>query len=117
MTETIAFISPKIDETMRQKIAESLRIRGIAITDKMQNATLVIADVAQPVERMGIADFAEKIIAKYLQKASILNREILLLNQKLEKNKPEFNMRHPLKQFNQIKQINRQRFFNRTRCK
>lgn len=117
MAETIAFISPKIDEPMRQKIAELLRIHQIATTDTIQNATLIIADVGQPVERMGIADFAEKIIAKYLQKASILNREILLLNQKLEKNKPEFNMRHPLKQFNQIKQINRQRFFNRTRCK
>ena len=117
MTETIVFISPKIDETMRQKIAESLRIRHIKTTDNIQDATLIIADVGQPVERMGIADFAEKIIAKYLQKVSILNREILLLNQKLEKNKPEFNMRHPLKQFNQIKQINRQRFFNRTRCK
>ncbi len=56
-------------------------------------------------------------IPKYLQKASILNREILLLNQKLEKNKPEFNMRHPLKQFNQTKQTYRQRFFNRTKCK
>jgi len=53
-------------------------------------------------------------IPKYLQKASILNREILLLNQKPKKTKSEFNMRHPLKQFNQTK---RQRLFNRTRCK
>ena len=117
MTETIAFISPKIDETMRQKIAESLRIRHIKTTDNIQDATLIIADVGQPVERMGIADFAEKIIATHLQKVSILKREILLLNQKLEKNKPEFNMRHPLKQLNQTKQTYRQRFFNRTRCK
>ena len=102
---------------MRQKIAESLRIRQIKTTDNIQDATLIIADVGQPVERMGIAGFAEKIIEKYLQKVSILNREILLLNQKLEKNKPEFNMRHPLKQFNQTKQTYRQRFFNRTRCK
>lgn len=117
MTETIAFISPNIDKTMRQKIAELLRIRQIKTTDDIQDATLIIADVGQPVERMGIADFAEKIIAKYLQKVSILNREILLLNKKLEKNKPEFNMRHPLKQFNQTKQTYRQRFFNRTRYK
>ncbi len=117
MTETIVFISSKIDETMRQKIAESLRIRQIKTTDNIQDATLIIADVGQPVERMGIADFAEKIVAKYLQKVSILNREILLLNQKLEKNKPECNMQHPLKQFNQTKQTYRQRFFNRTRCK
>lgn len=117
MTETIAFISPKIDETMRQKIAESLRIHHIKTTDNIQDATLIITDVGQPVERMGIADFAEKIIAKYLQKVSILNREILLLNQKLEKNKPECNMQHPLKQFNQTKRKYGQRFFNRTRCK
>ena len=117
MTETIVFISPKIDETMRQKIAESLRIRQIKTTDNIQDATLIIAEVEQPVERMGIAGFAEKIVEQYLQKVSILNREILLLNQKLEKNKPEFNMRHPLKQFNQTKQTYRQRFFNRTKCK
>jgi len=102
---------------MRQKIAESLRIRQIKTTDNIQDATLIIADAEQPVERMGIADFAEKIIEKYLQKVSILNREILLLNQELEKNKPELIMRHPLKQFNKTKQTYRQRFFNRTRCK
>ena len=54
-------------------------------------------------------------IPKYLQKVSIPNREILLLNQKLEKNKPECNMRHPLKQFNQTKYG--QRFLTRTTCK
>lgn len=117
MNNVIVFIAPSVNATMRQKLAESLRIRGIATTDNMQNATLIIADVGQPVERMGIADFAEKIIAKYLQKVSILNREILSLNQKPEKTKPEFNMRHPLKQFNQTKQIYRQRFLNRTKCK
>ena len=82
MNNVIVFIAPSVDATMRQKLAESLRICGIATTDNMQNATLVIANVERPVERMGIADFAEKIIAKYLQKVSILNREILLLNQK-----------------------------------
>lgn len=117
MAETIAFISPKIDETMRQKIAESLRIRHIKTTVNIKDATLIIADVGQPVERMGIADFAEKIIAKYLQKVSILNREILLLNQKLGKNKPEFNTQHKFKQFNQTKQIYRHKFLNRTKCK
>ena len=117
MNNVIVFIAPSVDAAMHQKLAESFRIRGIAITDNMQNATLIIADVGQPVERMGIADFAEKIIATHLQKVSILKREILLLNQKLEKNKPEFNMRHPLKQLNQTKQTYRQRFFNRTRCK
>jgi hypothetical protein len=117
MTETIAFISPKIDETMRQKIAESLRIRHIKTTDNIQDATLIIADVGQPVERMGIAGFAEKIVEQYLQKVSILNHEFLLLDQKPKKTKSEFNMRHPLKQFNQTKQKYRQRFFNRTRCK
>ncbi len=115
MTETIVFISPKIDETMRQKIAESLRIRGIAITDKMQNATLVIADVAQPVKRISIADFAIKLVNNKIQEVLTMKREILLFNQKTQKIKSNLNM--PLKQFNQIKQINRKNFLTRTNCK
>ena len=117
MNNVIVFFAPTVDDTTRKKLAESLRIRGIATTDNIQNATLIIADVGQPVERMGIADFAEKIIAKYLQKVSILNREIFLLNQKTKKTKPETNLRQTLRQFNQTKQTYRQRFFNRTRCK
>ncbi len=117
MTETIVFISPKIDETMRQKIAESLRIRQIKTTDNIQDATLVIADVGQPVRRMEIADFAKELIDEYAQKLVILNHEFLLFDQKPKKTKSEFNMRHPLKQFNQTKQKYGQRLFNRTRCK
>ena len=117
MNKVVVFIAPTIDTDTRQKLAESLRIRGIATTDKMQNATLVIADVAQPVARMGIADFAEKIIDEYAQKFVILKHEFLLLNQKPTKTKSELNIRPPLKRFNQTKQIYRQRFFNRTNHK
>ena len=117
MNNVIVFIAPTIDTAMRQKLAESLRIRGIATTDKKQNATLIIADVERPVKRMGIADVAEKLIDEYAQKFVILKHEFLLLNQKPKKTKSELNLRHPLKQFNQTKKICRQRFFNRTNCK
>lgn len=115
MNNVIVFIAaPTVDNAMRQKLAESLRIRGIATTDKMQNATLIIVDVERPVERMGVADFAEKLIEEYAEKIATLNHEILLHKQK---NKPEFNPQHTLKKFNQTKQIYRQRFFNRTNHK
>ena len=116
MNNVIVFIAaPTVDNAMRQKLAESLRIRGIATTDKMQNATLVIADVERPVERMGIADFAEKLIEEHAQKIAIVNSEILSFNHKDKK--PEFNPQHTLKKFNQTKQNYRQRFFNRTNHK
>ena len=114
MNNVIVFFAPSVDDTIRKKLAESLRIRGIATTDNIQNATLIIADIGQPVERMGIADFAKELIDEYAQKLVILNHEFLLLDQKPKKTKSEFNMRHPLKQFNQTKQTYRQRFFNRT---
>lgn len=114
MNNVIVFIAPTVDAATRWKLAESLRIRGIATTDNMQNATLVIADVERPVERMGIADFAEKLVEEYAEKIATLNHEILLYKQK---NKPEFNPQHTLKKFNQTKQIYRQRFFNRTNHK
>ena len=115
MNNIIVFIAPTVDATIRQKLAESLRIRGIATTDKMQNATLVITDAERPVERMGIADFAEKLIEEHAQKIAIVNSEILSFNHKDKK--PEFNPQHTLKKFNQTKQIYRQRFFNRTNHK
>ena len=114
MNNVIVFIAPTVDMAMRQKLAESFRIRGIAMTDNMQNATLIITDAEQPVRRMEIADFAEELIDEYAQKFVILKHEFLLLNQKPKKTKSELNMRHPLKQFNQTKQIYRQNFFNRT---
>ena len=115
MNNVIVFIAaPTVDNAMRQKLAESLRIRGIATTDKMQNATLIIADVERPVERMGVADFAEKLIEEYAEK----NRDIKSRNFITQtKNKPEFNPQYTLKKFNQTKQIYRQRFFNRTNHK
>jgi len=115
MNNVIVFIAPTVDNATRQKLAESFRIRGIATTDKMRNATLVIADVAQLVARMSIADFAEKLIEEYAQEIAIVNREILYFNHKGKK--PEFNPQHTLKKFNQTKQIYRQRFFNRTNHK
>ena len=117
MNNVVVFIAPSIDATTRQKLADSFRTRGIATTDNMQNATLIITDAEQPVRRMGIADFAKELIDEYAQKLVILNHEFLLLDQKPKKTKSEFNMRHPLKQFNQTKQIYRQRFLNRTKCK
>ena len=115
MKNVIVFIAaPTVDNAMRQKLAELLRIRGIATTNNMQNATLIIADVERPVERMGVADFAEKLIEEYAEKIATSNHEILLHKQK---NKPEFNPQHTLKKFNQTKQIYRQRFLNRTKCK
>lgn len=114
MNNVIVFFAPTVDDTTRKKLAESLRIRGIATTDKMQNATLIIADVERPVERMGVADFSEKLIEEYAEKIATSNHEILLHKQK---NKPEFNPQHTLKKFNQTKQIYRQRFFNRTNHK
>lgn len=117
MNNVIVFIAPSVDAAMHQKLAESFRIRGIAITDNMQNATLIITDAEQPVRRMEIADFAKELIDEYAQKLVILNHEFLLLDQKPKKTKSEFNMRHPLKQFNQTKRKYGQRFFNRTKCK
>ena len=117
MNNVVVFIAPSVDTAMRQKLAESFRIHGIAMTDNMQNATLIITDAEQPVRRMGIADFAKELIDEYAQKLVILNHEFLSLDQKPKKTKSEFNMRHPLKQFNQTKQIYRQRFLNRTKCK
>ena len=114
MNNVVVFIAPSVDAAMRQKLAESFRIHGIAMTDNMQNATLIITDAEQPVRRMGIADFAEKLIEEYAEKIATLNHEILLHKQK---NKPEFNPQHTLKKFNQTKQIYRQRFFNRTNHK
>ena len=114
MNNVVVFIAPSVDAAMRQKLAESFRIHGIAMTDNMQNATLIIADVERPVERMSIADFAEKLIEEYAQEIATVNHEILLHKQK---NKPEFNPQHTLKKFNQTKQIYRQRFLNRTKCK
>jgi hypothetical protein len=81
----------------------------------MQNATLVITNIGQPVKQMDIADLAEKLVDACAQKISIVNREILSLNPK--KQKPTFATAHPLKKFNQTKQNHRQRFLTRTNCK
>ena len=114
MNNVIVFFAPTVDDTTRKKLAESLRIRGIATTDKMQNATLIIVEFERPVERMGVADFAEKLIEEYAEKIATVNHEILLHKQK---NKPEYNPQHTLKIFNQTKKICNQRFFNRKKCK
>lgn len=117
MNNVIVFIAPTVDDATRQKLAESLRIHKIATTDNIQNATLIIADAEPPVERMGIAVFAEKIIDKKLQEVLKTKHEFILLNQKPKKTKPETNLRQPSRQFNQTKQIHIQRFFHRTNCK
>lgn len=118
MTETIVFISPTIDATMRQKLTQECHLRHIKTTDDIHRATLVIADCSKPVERMDIAILAEKLINEAIHKISIINHELFLLNnQKPKKQKTEFNYAQSLKQFNQTKRIQRQRFFNRTNCK
>ena len=117
MKDVVAFIAPTVDEFMRQELTKLLYIHGIATTSSILNAALIIADIQSPVERMDIADFAEKLVDDTIQKVLAMNREILSLNQKPKKTKHELDMRHQLKQFNQTKQIYRQRFFNRTQCK
>ncbi|MBP5485483.1 MAG: hypothetical protein J6Y07_02135 [Alphaproteobacteria bacterium] len=116
MSNVVVFIAPTVDATTRQKLAGSFRIRGFDTTDNIKKATLIITDVGQPVKRMDIADFAEKLVSEYAQKIVETNK-ILLLNQKPKKTKSELNMRHPLKQFNQTKQTYKQRIFNRTNHK
>lgn len=117
MNNIVAFIAPSVDDSVRQKLAELLRIRQIATTDNVQNATLIIADVEQPVEHMSIADFAERLVDNKIQEILKMKREILLFNQQPQKIKPDLNIRPPLKQFIQTKQIHKQRVFNRTNCK
>ena len=118
MTDFIVFISPTIDATMRQKLTQECHLRHIKTTDDIHQATLVIADCSKPVERMDIAILAEKLVNEAIHKISIINHELFLLNnQKPKKQKPEFNYAQSLKQFNQIKQINRKKFLTRTNCK
>lgn len=117
MDNIIVFIAQTIDKAMRQNLTELLRKRKIATTGNIQKASLIIADIQSPVDRMDIAGFAEKLVDDTIQKFLAMNREILLHNPKPNKVKHEFNMQHKLKQSNQTKQIYRQRFFNRTQCK
>ncbi len=117
MNNVVVFIAPTVNDAARQKLAESLRIHQIAITNNIQKATLIIADTEPPVERMDIAVFAEKIIDKKLQEVLKMKHEFILLNQKPKDAKSELNMQHTLKQFNQTKKICNQRNFNRKKCK
>ena len=118
MNDIVVFIAPTIDADTRQKLSQECHLRQIKTTDDIHRANLVIADCPKPVKRMDIAILAEKLVNEEIHKISIINHELFLLNNQIpKKQKPEFNYAQSLKQFNQTKRIQRQRFFNRTNYK
>ena len=113
-----------LDAKTREKIAEMLRIHQIEITDDIKLATRII-HIPDNAPQMTIEEIALDIIKKNqaqvfkLQKHfDMSNITVILPSQNMHKNNSKvFNQKHILKQYNKNKQIQKQTFFNRTKCK
>ena len=126
MKEIIAFISPKMDEALRQKIAKSLRLRNIKTTDHQENATLVIckqSDISGLAMTLG--EMAELIINNVANEIQKLQNQIYVIPERPDfpiittqnvpkKTRPTQRIKMPT--YNQCK-ATKQIFFNRTKCK
>ena len=126
MNEIIAFISPNMDEALRQKTAELLHIRHIKMTEAQENATLVICKTSDvPGYAMTLQEMAEIIISDAAYKIQKLHNQICVIPERFDFPEipptraekaacPTQRVKMPTyKQYNAVKQ----RFFNRTKCK
>lgn len=126
MKEIIAFISPKMDEALRQKIAKSLRLRNIKTTDHKENATLVICKQSDFLAlAMTLGERAELIINNVANETKELQNQIYVIPERPDfpiittqnvpkKTRPTQRIKMPTyNQYNATKQ----RFFYRTKCK
>lgn len=120
MPEILAFISPDADLEMREHLALLLIMRGIAMTDDIKRATIVVApgDAPKPEETLRKEIEQKEYIFRRLEHITDIWPEIIISKPSPKKEqKKSFVHSTTFKKYNCAKTTYAQRFFNRTTCK
>lgn len=125
----IAYISPDMESQLRERTLEVLRMRMIQTTDDINKATVVIHSAQQmPGPGMTLAELAEKLVEQTRTEVFELKEQLcppiipIVENEpyapcEKQKNKHTKFIQNYTKQYNQTKQRQQTRFFQRTKHK
>ena len=119
MDNIVVFVSPDFEATVFQKIADSFRIQQIKTTNDIQKATIVIKPHDQQ-QNLTIAILAEKILEDTEHELDKIKEQFYKnpTGLKTQKNQStKFILNPTIQQLNKIKQIHKQKIFNRTKHK
>jgi len=114
MSEILAFISPDADREMRERLILLLYMRGIATTNDMKHATIIVMPGDAPKLRKEI----EPTMHTFTRLEHVDIQEIVIqTNNPTKKQKKSHAHSVAFKKYNCAKATYSQRFFNRTTCK